>query len=102
VDNIKNDLGEIGWNDVDWIDLARDSDQWRADMSLVMNLRVPRNAEKFLSSCRTGGLSRRLPCRYRVNILQNWRPLQKAPLPLSYEYSAELAASPEGFLATIV
>jgi hypothetical protein len=23
VDNIKIDLGEIGWDDMDWIDLAR-------------------------------------------------------------------------------
>jgi hypothetical protein len=24
------DLREIGWDDVDWIDLAQDRDQWRA------------------------------------------------------------------------
>jgi hypothetical protein len=24
------DLGEIGWGDVDWIDLTQDRDQWRA------------------------------------------------------------------------
>jgi hypothetical protein len=27
VDNIKMDLGEIGWDGVDWIDLAQDRDQ---------------------------------------------------------------------------
>jgi hypothetical protein len=27
VDNIKIDLGEIGWGGVDWIGLARDKDQ---------------------------------------------------------------------------
>jgi hypothetical protein len=26
-DNIKIDLREIGWGDMDWIDLARDRDQ---------------------------------------------------------------------------
>jgi hypothetical protein len=26
VDNIKIDLGEIGWDDMDWIDLAQDRD----------------------------------------------------------------------------
>jgi hypothetical protein len=31
------DLGEIGWEDMDWIDLAQDRDQWRA----LVNLWVP-------------------------------------------------------------
>jgi hypothetical protein len=29
VDNIKMDLGEIGWGDMDWIDLAQDRGHWR-------------------------------------------------------------------------
>jgi hypothetical protein len=41
VDNIKMDLREIGWDGVDWIDLAQDRDQWRALVSTVMNLWVP-------------------------------------------------------------
>jgi hypothetical protein len=41
VDNIKIDLREIGWDDVDWVDLAQDRDQWRALVNTVMNLRVP-------------------------------------------------------------
>jgi hypothetical protein len=41
VDNIKIDLREIGWDGVDWIDLAQDRDQWRALVNTVMNLRVP-------------------------------------------------------------
>jgi hypothetical protein len=24
------DLGEVGWGDVDWIDLAKDRNRWRA------------------------------------------------------------------------
>jgi hypothetical protein len=40
-DNIKMDLREIGWGDMDWIDLAQDRDQWRALVNTVMNLRVP-------------------------------------------------------------
>jgi hypothetical protein len=40
VDNIKIDLREIGWDGVDWIDLAQDRDQWRALVNTVMNLRV--------------------------------------------------------------
>jgi hypothetical protein len=30
VNNIKIDLRPIGWDGVDWIDLAQDRDQWRA------------------------------------------------------------------------
>jgi hypothetical protein len=39
VDNIKMDLREIGWDGMDWIDLAQDRDQWRTHVSTVMNLR---------------------------------------------------------------
>jgi hypothetical protein len=41
VDNIKMDLREIGWGDVDWINLAQDRDQWRALVNTIMKLRVP-------------------------------------------------------------
>jgi hypothetical protein len=41
VDNIKMFLGEIGWDDVDWIGLAQDRDYWRAPVNSVMILRVP-------------------------------------------------------------
>jgi hypothetical protein len=30
VDNIRMDLGEVGWVDVDWIGLAQDRNRWRA------------------------------------------------------------------------
>jgi hypothetical protein len=40
-DNIKMDLREIGFGDVDWIHLARDRDTWRAVVNTVMNFRVP-------------------------------------------------------------
>jgi hypothetical protein len=41
LNNIKMDLREIGWDCMDWIDLAQNRDQWRALVSTVMNLRVP-------------------------------------------------------------
>jgi hypothetical protein len=41
VDNIIMDLGEIGWDGRDWIELAQDRDQWRTLLNTVMNLRVP-------------------------------------------------------------
>jgi hypothetical protein len=40
-DNIKMDLREIGFGDVDWIHLAQERDGWRALVNTVMNLRVP-------------------------------------------------------------
>jgi hypothetical protein len=55
VDNIKIDLREIGWNGMDWIDLAQDRDQWRS----LVNLRVPLNAGKFSSGCTIDSFSRR-------------------------------------------
>jgi hypothetical protein len=39
--NIKMDLREIGWDDMDWIDLAQDRDQCIALVNTLMNLRVP-------------------------------------------------------------
>jgi hypothetical protein len=41
VDNIKMDLRETGWDEVDWINIAQDRDQWRALVNTVLNLRVP-------------------------------------------------------------
>jgi hypothetical protein len=41
LDNIRMDLVEVGWGDVDWIGLAQDRDRWRALVNLVLNLRVP-------------------------------------------------------------
>jgi hypothetical protein len=41
VDNIKMDLREIGCDDMDWIYLAQDRDQWRALVNAIMNFRVP-------------------------------------------------------------
>jgi hypothetical protein len=41
VDNIKIDLREIGWDDMGWIDLAQDTDQWTALVNNVIKVRVP-------------------------------------------------------------
>jgi hypothetical protein len=40
LDNIRMDLVEVGWGDVDWIGLAQDRDRCRALVNLVLNLRV--------------------------------------------------------------
>jgi hypothetical protein len=40
-DNIEMDLREIGWDGVDWIDMAQVRDQRRALVNTVLNFRVP-------------------------------------------------------------
>jgi hypothetical protein len=40
VDNIRMDLVEVGWDNVDRIALAQDRDRWRALVNSVLNLRV--------------------------------------------------------------
>jgi hypothetical protein len=40
-DNIRMDLVEVGWGDVDCIGLAQDRDRWRALVNSVLNFRVP-------------------------------------------------------------
>jgi hypothetical protein len=41
VDNIEMDFREIWWDNMNWIDVAQDKDQWRALVNMVINLRVP-------------------------------------------------------------
>jgi hypothetical protein len=41
VESIKMNFREIGWDGMDWIDLAQDKEQWRALVNTVMNLWVP-------------------------------------------------------------
>jgi len=39
-DNIKMDLQEAGWEDMNWIDLTQNRDRWWTVIKAVMNLRV--------------------------------------------------------------
>jgi hypothetical protein len=62
VDNIKIDLREIGWDGMDWIDLAQDRDKWRALVKTVMNLRF-------------------LKCWEVSEWLHNWQLIRKGSAP---------------------
>jgi hypothetical protein len=57
------DLREIGWDVVDWMDMAHDRDQWRALVNTVLNLRVPYIAGGFLRGCTIDSSSRRAQLR---------------------------------------
>jgi hypothetical protein len=57
------DFREIGWDGVDWIEMAQDRDHWRAAVNTVLNLRVSYNVGKFLSGCTIGGSLRRAQLR---------------------------------------
>jgi hypothetical protein len=41
LDNIRMDLVEVGWGDVDWIGLAQDRDRRRALVNSVLNPKGP-------------------------------------------------------------
>jgi hypothetical protein len=41
MDNIRMDLGEVGWSDVGRIGLAQDRNRCRALVNSVLNLQVP-------------------------------------------------------------
>jgi hypothetical protein len=56
VANIRMDLGEVGWGDVDWTGLAQDRKRWRALVNSVLNLRVPWNSGKLSSGLTSSGL----------------------------------------------
>jgi hypothetical protein len=52
VDNIRLDLGEVGWGDVDWIGLAQDRNRLRALVNSVLYLGGPKNSGKQLMASR--------------------------------------------------
>jgi hypothetical protein len=47
VGNIRMDLGEVGWSDVECIGLAQDRNRWRALVNSVMNLGFHKMLESY-------------------------------------------------------
>jgi hypothetical protein len=39
--NIRMDLQEIGWEDVNWIHLPQNKSQWKTLVNMVINLWIP-------------------------------------------------------------
>jgi hypothetical protein len=63
VDNMKIDLIEIGWDGVDWINLAQERDQWRGSCE---------HGNEPLGS---------IKCWEILEWLHNWRLLRKSSAP---------------------
>jgi hypothetical protein len=53
------DLTDVGWDGMEWIDLAQDRESWRALVNEVVNLRIAPNVGNFLSTWRTANFSSR-------------------------------------------
>jgi len=53
------DIKEIGREDVDWIHLVQNTDQWRVLVKTVKNLRIPKKVWNFMISWMTISFSRR-------------------------------------------
>jgi hypothetical protein len=48
-ENIIVEIMEVGYDDVGWIKLAQNTDQWEVPANKVMKLRVPQKAAMFTS-----------------------------------------------------
>jgi hypothetical protein len=85
VDNIRMDLGEVGWGDMDCIGLAQDRNRWRAVVNSVLNLRVPWNVGKLSIGLTSSGLSssaqlHKLKLNSMVWVRERTIPTERPPL----------------------
>jgi hypothetical protein len=62
MDNIKMHVGDIGMGCMYWLNLAHDRDHYRSLVNAVIKLRIPKLAEKLLSSCTTVDVICHLRC----------------------------------------
>jgi hypothetical protein len=61
------DLRGTGCNDVDWIGVTQNRDQWKVLVNTIKNIRGPKNIVIFLNSCTTGDFSRKTELHGRMN-----------------------------------
>jgi hypothetical protein len=59
VDNIKIDLRDIGWESIEWIDLAQNKDQWKGSCEHGDEPSVSLKCCEIFSSFKNVGFSRR-------------------------------------------
>ncbi|KAJ4440065.1 hypothetical protein ANN_08196 [Periplaneta americana] len=78
-DNIKMDLREVRYDDKDWINLAQDTDQWRAYVRAAMNLRTGTYVKVFENK-----VLRKIFGAKRDEITGEWRKLYNAELHALY------------------
>jgi hypothetical protein len=50
MDNVRMDLGEVGWGDVDWIGLAQDSNRWETITTTIIIITFELDHEEFALS----------------------------------------------------
>jgi hypothetical protein len=69
LDNIRMDLGEVGWGDVDWIGMAQDTNRRRTLMNSVLKLRVPKIAGKLWSGLSSSAQLHRISYKPRISFI---------------------------------
>jgi hypothetical protein len=54
---VKMDLKKIGWEDMDWIDIVQDRENWQVLVNTLLKLEIPWNGGNFLTSWATVSFS---------------------------------------------
>ena len=100
--NIKMDLQEVGGGCGDWMELAQDRDRWRALVSTVRNLRVPKMRGISWLAAEPVGFSKRTLL-HGVSKYNFWFPSSSVPgsLPASTAANVVETSTVDYFLLTI-
>ncbi|KAJ4444658.1 hypothetical protein ANN_06455 [Periplaneta americana] len=94
-DNIKKELREVRYDDRDWINLAKNRDQWRAYVRAAMTLRAPLSQAYLV----TPGAVFIVPCEEPTMLLKRIEfPLQISQLMIEYYPTIRFEKSPDQIL----